>query len=255
MNAQKYRLDGRVALVTGSSQGIGLAIARGLAEAGATAVVNGRDAAKVEAAVKALRGAGLKADAAVFDVTREKTAEAGIADIEKRVGPIDVLVNNAGIQRRGPVESYEESTWRELMATNLDGVFFVSKLVAQRMIPRKRGAIINICSVMSELVRPTVAPYAASKGAVKMLTKGMATDWGKHGIRVNGIGPGYFKTEMNTPLVEDKVFSGWVEGRTPLGRWGDTDELAGAAVFLASDAASFVTGHGLMVDGGMTACL
>jgi len=256
MGIEKFRLDGRVALVTGSSQGIGLAIARGLAQVGATVVVNGRTQAKVDATVAQLRGEGLKAEAGAFDVTSAAAATEAIKAIESRVGPIRILVNNAGIQRRGTLDTYEEATWREIMTTNLDSIFFVSKPVAQSMIRNgKGGAIINICSVMSELARPTTAPYAATKGGLKMLTKGMATDWGKHGIRVNGIGPGYFKTELNDALVKDQTFSGWVQGRTPLGRWGDTDELAGAAVFLASDAASFVTGHVLYVDGGMTACV
>ena len=159
------------------------------------------------------------------------------------------------IQRRKPLEDFPEETWRELMTANLDSVFYVSKAVARHMIPRKKGSIINICSVMSELGRPTVVPYTAAKGGVKMLTKGMAVDWGKHGIRVNGIGPGYFKTELNAALVADAKFSSWIAGRAPLGRWGNVDELVGAAVFLASDAASFVTGHVLYVDGGMTGSL
>lgn len=254
MGIEKFRLDGRVALVTGSSQGIGKAIARGLAEAGATVIVNGRTAAKVEAAVAEIKAAGLKAEAGGFDVTSATAAADAVRQIEARVGPIRILVNNAGIQRRGTLDTYEEATWREIMTTNLDSIFFVSKPVAQSMIKGgKGGAIINICSVMSELARPTTAPYAATKGGLKMLTKGMATDWGKHGIRVNGIGPGYFKTELNEALIKDQTFSGWVQGRTPLGRWGDTDELAGAAVYLASDASSFVTGHVLYVDGGLTA--
>lgn len=256
MGLEKFKLTRRVAMVTGSSQGIGAAIARGLAEAGATVIINGRTAAKVDAAVKELTSSGLKAEPGVFDVTSASAAAEAVKNIEERVGPIRILVNNAGIQRRGTLDSYEEATWREIMTANLDSIFFVSKPVAQSMIRNgKGGSIINICSVMSELARPTTAPYAATKGGLKMLTKGMATDWGKHGIRVNGIGPGYFKTELNDALVKDQTFSGWVQGRTPLGRWGDTDELAGAAVFLASDAASFVTGHVLYVDGGMTACV
>ena len=171
------------------------------------------------------------------------------------VGPIDILVNNAGIQRRGPLEDYPEETWRELMSANLDSVFYVSQAVARGMIKRKRGRIINIGSVQCELARPNIAPYTASKGGVKMLTKGMATDWGKHGLRVNAIAPGYFRTELNKALVEDDKFSAWLTGRTPMGRWGEVDELIGAAIFLASDASSFVNGHVLFVDGGITACL
>jgi gluconate 5-dehydrogenase len=247
-----FRLDGRVALVTGSSQGIGLAIAHGLGTSGARVVVNGRNADKVQTAVETLKRDGVNAVASVFDVIDRQAVADGIAGIERDVGAIAILVNNAGMQKRGALESYADSDWDLLMRTNLDSVYNVSKAVAQGMIARKRGAIINICSVMSELGRPSIAPYTASKGAVKMFTKGMAAEWGKHGIRVNGIGPGYFKTELNNALVADRTFSSWVEGRTPLGRWGETAELAGAAVFLASDAASFVTGHILYVDGGMT---
>ena len=244
-----------MALITGSSAGIGEGLARGLASAGATVVINGRTAGKVAAVAKSIRDAGGKVAESVFDVTDAKAAAAGIADIEAKIGPIAVLVNNAGIQRRGPLEDFPEETWREVLSTNLDSVFYVSKAVARHMIPRKKGSIINICSVMSELGRSTVVPYTAAKGGVKMLTKGMAVDWGKHGIRVNGIGPGYFKTELNSALVADEKFSSWIAGRAPLGRWGDVEELVGAAVYLASDAASFVTGHVLYVDGGMTGSL
>ena len=168
-----------------------------------------------------------------FDVTDSAQVRAAVERIEAEYGPIDVLVNNAGIQRRGALEDYPEATWRELMSANLDSVFFVSQAVARRMIARKRGRIVNIGSVQCELARPNIAPYTASKGGVKMLTKGMATDWGKHGLRVNAIAPGYFRTELNKALVEDEAFSAWLTGRTPMGRWGDVDELVGAAVFLA----------------------
>jgi gluconate 5-dehydrogenase len=252
MRPSRFSLDGRVALVTGSSAGIGQAILKGLAEAGATAIVNGRDPAKLATAARLLRDAGHTAFEAAFDVTDPAATRRAVDRAVAQAGPIDILVNNAGIQRRTPLEDFPEETWREVLATNLDSVFYVSKAVVQHMIPRRRGSIINICSVMSELARPTVVPYTASKGGVKMLTKGMATDWGKYAIRVNGIGPGYFRTELNAALVADAKFSGWIESRTPLGRWGDLDELVGAAVFLASDASSFVTGHILYVDGGMT---
>ena len=248
-----FNLDGRVALVTGSSQGLGYAIARGLAGAGATLVINGRDAGKVASAADALRSEGHKVFEAPFDVTDPRAVDAGVDRIEREAGPIDILLNNAGIQKRMPLEDFPDDGWRDVMKTNLDSVFYVSRAVAQKMIPRRRGVIVNTCSVMSELGRPTIVPYTASKGAVKMMTKGMAAEWGKHGIRVNGIGPGYFATEMNTALVNDEKFSGWVSARTPLGRWGNPDELVGAAVYLSSDAASFVTGHVLYVDGGMTA--
>jgi gluconate 5-dehydrogenase len=250
-----FSLKDVVALVTGSSGGIGLALARGLAEAGARVVVNGRDGGKVAAAVAALKSDGLSADAASFDVTDPQAVRRGVAAIEEESGPIDVLVNNAGIQRRAPLEDFPPETWRELMGTNLDAVFYVGQAVAKHMILRGNGRIINIASVQSELARTNIAPYTASKGAVKMLTKGMATDWGKHGLRANALAPGYFRTELNKALVEDEKFSAWLSARTPLGRWGDVQELVGAAIFLASDASSFVNGHVLYVDGGITACL
>jgi len=250
-----FGLSGAVALVTGSSAGIGYALARGLAGAGARVAVNGRTQKAVEAAVENLRASGAEACAAPFDVTDRGEVGEAVKRIEAEFGPIDVLVNNAGIQRRGPLEDYPEETWRELMRVNLDSVFLVSQAVARPMIARKRGRIINIGSVQSELARQNIAPYTASKGGVKMLTKGMATDWGKHGLRVNAIAPGYFKTELNKALVEDEPFSAWLAGRTPMGRWGEVDELIGAAIFLASEASSFVNGHILYVDGGITACL
>jgi gluconate 5-dehydrogenase len=251
----KFRLDGRLALVTGSSGGIGEALARGLAGAGAHVVINGRTEKTVAAVAQSIRASGGTAHQSLFDVTRPVEVNAAIARIGAEIGPIDILINNAGIQRRAPLHEIADETWREVIATNLDSLFYVSKAVVPQMIPRGKGAIINICSVMSELGRPTVVPYTAAKGGVKMLTKGMAIDWGRHGIRVNGIGPGYFKTPLNAALVADEKFSSWIAGRAPLGRWGDVDELVGAAVYLASDAASFVTGHVLYVDGGMTGSL
>ncbi len=250
-----FGLEGRVALVTGSSAGIGAAIAAGLAGAGAEVVVNGRSPEKIAAVVARIAAAGGNAHGVAFDVTASAEVRAGVARIEEEIGPIDILFNNAGVQRRAPLEDFAEETWRELMRANLDSVFFVGQTVARAMIARKRGRIVNICSVQSELARPGIAPYAASKGAVKMLTKGMAVDWGRFGLRVNGLGPGYFRTELNQALVEDETFSAWLAGRTPLGRWGEVDELVGAAVFLASDASSFVNGHILYVDGGLTASI
>jgi gluconate 5-dehydrogenase len=253
--ARLFGLDGAVALVTGSSGGIGLALAKGLAGAGARVVVNGRTPAAVAKAAVELRAEGADVFESVFDVTDGEAAARAVAEIEQDFGPIQVLVNNAGIQRRGALEDYSQETWRELMRANLDSVFYVSQPVAKRMIARRRGSIINIGSVQSELARFNIAPYTASKGGVKMLTKGMATDWGRHGLRVNAIAPGYFRTELNKALVEDEKFSAWLSARTPMGRWGDVEELVGAAVFLASDASSFVNGHILYVDGGITACL
>lgn len=255
MAANLFGLDGQIALVTGSSMGIGYALARGLGRAGARLVLNGRDRGRLGDAATSLSGEGLSVHQAVFDVTRGDEVRDAIGRVESEVGPIDILINNAGIQRRMPLDEFPEETWHEIIRSNLDSVFLVSQAVARHMIPRGRGRIINICSVQSELGRPGIAPYTATKGAVKMLTKGMAIDWGKHGIRVNGIGPGYFKTPLNAALVADEKFSAWLTGRTPLGRWGEVDELVGAAVFLASPASSFVTGHVLYVDGGVTAQL
>jgi gluconate 5-dehydrogenase len=252
---QLFGLKGATALVTGSSGGIGQALAQGLAKAGARVVVNGRTPAKVEAVAATLRAEGADVFVCPFDVTDPEQAVDAVAKIEADFGPLSVLINNAGIQRRGALEDYPVDTWRELMRANLDSVFYVAQPVAKRMIARGRGSIVNIGSVQSELARLNIAPYTASKGGVKMLTKGMATDWGRHGLRVNAIAPGYFKTELNQALVEDEKFSAWLAARTPMGRWGDVEELVGAAVFLASDASSFVNGHILYVDGGITACL
>lgn len=253
--SQQFQLDGRIALITGSSGGIGFALARGLAQAGATVVLNARNEHKLSAAADQLRSEGFQVHSRSFDVTQAEAVQAAVHDIEKHIGPIDILVNNAGMTRRAPLEDFPAEDWHEIMRTNLDSVFLVGQAVARAMIPRKRGKIINICSVQSELGRPNTAPYSASKGAVKMLTKGMAIDWGPHGLNVNGLGPGYFKTELTDKLVKDEQFSEWLINRTPSRRWGNVEDLAGAAVFLASDASNFVNGHILYVDGGVTATL
>jgi gluconate 5-dehydrogenase len=250
-----FDLTGRTALITGSSKGIGFGLARGLAQAGARIVLNGRDLARLEQAATTLRSEGLSIETAPFDACGAEEVKRAIEDVESRVGPIDILINNAGMQHRAPLEDFPAEKWSELMRTNIDTAFFVGQAVARRMIPRGRGKIINIASVQSELARPGIAPYTATKGAIKQLTKGMCTDWAKHGLQVNAIAPGYFKTELNQALVENAEFSAWLEKRTPAGRWGDVEELVGAAVFLASDASSFVNGHILYVDGGITACL
>jgi gluconate 5-dehydrogenase len=252
---KQFDLSGRTALVTGSSSGIGRALATGLTGAGARVVLNGRDARKLETAAAMLREAGASVLTAPFDVTDGAAVAQAITRIEAEVGAIDILVNNAGMQRRAPLEQFEEAHWHELMKTNVDSVFLVGQAVARHMIGRRRGKIINICSVQSELGRPNIAPYTASKGAVKMLTKGMAIDWGPHGIQVNGLGPGYFKTELTQALVDNAEFTSWLVNRTPSRRWGDVEDLVGAAVFLASDASNFVNGHILYVDGGVTATL
>lgn len=250
-----FDLTGRLALVTGSSKGIGLAIAKGLAQAGASIVLNGRDHAALEAARSDLAATGADVYAVSFDVTDADAVAEAVERIETEIGPIEILFNNAGMQHRAPLQDFPLDAWERLKATNIDSVFFVGQAVARNMIARGHGKIINIASVQSELARPGIAPYTATKGAVKMLTKGMATDWARFGLQVNAIGPGYFVTELNAALVADPEFSGWLEKRTPAGRWGTVDELAGAAVFLASDASSFINGHILYVDGGITSSL
>ncbi len=249
-----FSLEGRTALVTGASRGIGFAIAEALAGAGARLILNGRTADALEAAAERLRGASASVEVAVFDVTDPAQAAAAVAGIEA-ASPIDILVNNAGIQRRAPLESFKDEDWRELMATNLDSVYYVSKAVAPHMIARGRGKIINIASVQSELARPGIAPYTASKGAVRNLTKGMCADWAGHGLQINAIAPGYFATPLNQALVEDAAFDQWLRRRTPAGRWGQLQDLHGIAVFLASGASDFVNGQTIYVDGGVTAVI
>ena len=255
MTQDLFDLSGKIALVTGSSQGLGHTIARGLGQAGATLILNGRNAERLNAAVAALIADGLKVTGALFDVADPTQVRESIPALEREVGPIHILVNNAGIQRRAPLESVDEAVWQEVLNTNLTAVFLVSKAVVQGMIARKAGKIINICSLMSEMARPTVGPYMAAKGGVKTLTKSMAVEWGKHNIQVNGLGPGYFVTPMNKPLVENPQFDAWIKGRTPTGRWGLPEELIGTAVFLASKASDFVTGQIIYVDGGILAAL
>ena len=218
-------------------------------------VLNGRDAPKLAQAMAVLRAEGLSVHTSSFDVTQALAVQAAIEDIESSIGPIEILVNNAGMQLRAPLENFAVEDWHRLMRTNVDSVFLVGQAVARKMIVRGHGKMINICSVQSEMGRPNIAPYMASKGAVKMLTKGMAIDWGPHGLQVNGLGPGYFKTDLTEKLVADEAFSAWLTGRTPSRRWGEVVELGGAAVFLASDASNFVNGHVLYVDGGVTATL
>jgi gluconate 5-dehydrogenase len=249
----KFSLAGRRALVTGSSRGIGFAIARALTEAGATIVLNGRNTEALGAAADDLAATGASVKAVAFDVTSAESVTDGIAWCERELGGIDILVNNAGIQHRSPLEDFPRDKFELMLATHVTATFAVSQAASKGMIARGNGRIINICSILSALGRPSVAPYSAAKAAVANLTRGMAADWAKHGINVNGIAPGYFKTELNAALMADDRFNAWVEQRTPMGRWGDVEELGGAAVFLASDAASFVDGHILYVDGAFTA--
>jgi gluconate 5-dehydrogenase len=255
LGSSLFDLTGMRALVTGSGQGIGLALAEGLAQHGAEIVLNGRSAEKVKTSAEALAAKGHKVHSAVFDVTDHAAVANGIAEIETTIGAIDILVNNAGMQFRMPLEDFPADKWDELLRTNISSVFFVGQAVARHMIPRRRGKIINIASVQSELARTNIAPYTATKGAVRNLTRGMCADWAKHGLQINSIAPGYFKTPLNQALVDNPEFSAWLTNRTPAGRWGDVGELVGAAVFLAGPASSFVNGHTLYVDGGITTCL
>lgn len=250
-----FDLTGRRALITGSSQGIGFALAKGLAAAGAEIVLNGRDTGKLSAAASELEAHGAKVHQCAFDATDHDAVRAAIDEFESSVGAIDILVNNAGMQHRTELENFPADAFERLLQTNIASVFHVGQAVARHMINRGAGKIINIASVQTALARPGIAPYTATKGAVANLTKGMATDWAKHGLQCNAIAPGYFDTPLNAALVADPEFSAWLEKRTPAGRWGQVDELVGAAVFLSSAASSFVNGHTLFVDGGITASL
>jgi gluconate 5-dehydrogenase len=246
-----FDLTGRRALITGSSQGIGFALAQGLAAAGAEVVLNGRDQGKLAAAAARIPGAAVLP----FDATDHAAVRAAVDGFEAAGNPIDILVNNAGMQHRAPLEDFPPDAFERLLQTNVASVFHVGQAVARHMITRGRGRIINIASVQTALARPSIAPYTATKGAVGNLTKGMATDWAKYGLNCNAIAPGYFDTPLNAALVADPAFSAWLEKRTPAGRWGKVDELQGACIFLASDAASFVNGQIIFVDGGITASL
>ena len=250
-----FDLTGKTALVTGSGQGIGLSIALGLASAGAKLILNGRSEARLAAAVSSLTAAGQTPDLLPFDVTDHHAVRHAVDGYEATRGPIHILVNNAGIQRRAPLEDFDPADFEALLQTNVASVFHVGQAVARHMIGRGAGRIINIASIQTALARQTIAPYTATKGAVANLTKGMATDWGPKGLRVNAIAPGYFDTPLNAALVADPEFTAWISRRTPAGRWGQLPELQGAAIFLASDAASYVNGQCLFVDGGMSACL
>jgi gluconate 5-dehydrogenase len=253
MAASPFDLSGRVALVTGGGSGLGFAIARGLALAGASVAINGRDRGKLDAAVAALGREGIVARAFAFDVTDEPAVAAGVAAIESALGSLDILVNNAAVNQRQMLAEFSLADWRALQAINVDGPFLVTRSVIPGMKSRRVGKIINICSLASDLGRPSITAYATSKGALKMMTRSLAVELAPHNVQVNGIAPGFFRTEMNAPLIADAEFSAWVERRTPAGRWGEPKEIAGAAVFLASAAADYVTGHILFVDGGFSA--
>ena len=250
-----FDLTGHRALITGSGQGIGLSLAQGLASAGARVILNGRSAERLADAAAMLRSEGAEIDLLPFDVTNHAAARTAVDSYESTHGPISILVNNAGIQRRAPLEDFDPADFEDLMQTNIASVFHVGQACARHMIARGTGRIINIASIQTALARPTIAPYTMTKGAVASLTKGMATDWGPKGLRVNALAPGYFDTPMNAALVADTAFSDWIARRTPAGRWGQLPELQGACIFLASSAASYVNGQVLFVDGGMSACL
>lgn len=250
-----FSVEDKIALVTGSTGALGSYFARGLAGYGATVILNGRKREKLDEKVRELSSLSDKVYGYPFDVTSSEEVNASIQKIEREIGPIDILVNNAGITIRAPLEEFKEEDWNRVIETNLTGPYLVARAVAPSMIHKRSGKIINIGSVQSEIGRLTIAPYTAAKGGLKNLTKGMAVDWGKYGIQVNGIGPGYFKTEMTRPLYEDSDFDAWLCNRTPSNRWGQPEELIGALIFLSSSASSYVNGHMLYVDGGLLASI
>jgi gluconate 5-dehydrogenase len=252
---QPFDLSGKVALVTGAHRGLGFAIAQGLARAGATVVINGRNEETLATAAQSLAAQGLTAGIAAFDVTGREAVHRAVAAIEREHGSLDILFNNAGIQRRHSFVDFPQEDWDALIATNLTAPFLVSQAALPGMIARRRGKIVHIASLMSELARPSVVPYTAAKGGVRQLTRGMAVELAPHNIQVNAIAPGYFATEMNRTLIDNAEFNTWVCKRTPAGRWGQPDELAGLAVFLASSASDYVSGQMIIIDGGMSVAL
>ncbi|MFC1593328.1 SDR family NAD(P)-dependent oxidoreductase [Candidatus Neomarinimicrobiota bacterium] len=250
-----FDISDKIALITGSGQGIGYTLAKGLASSGCTVILNDIIEDRLNKAVHQLKKEGFNAHGVVFDVRDEDQIITSIQNVVKTVGNIDILVNNAGIQIRGPLEDFKLTDWQSLIDINLTGAFLVSKSVVKGMIKNNAGKIINICSMQSELARPSIAPYTAAKGGLRNLTRGMATDWGKYNIQVNGIAPGYFKTAMTKKLYEDAEFDAWLRGRTPANRWGDPEELVGTLIYLSSKASGYVNGHLVYVDGGMLACV
>ncbi|TMM52011.1 gluconate 5-dehydrogenase [Maribacter algarum] len=257
MSTELFDLSGKIALVTGSTHGLGMAMAKGLGKAGATLIINGNSSQqKINDAVKHYEREGIKVFGCKFNVADESQVADAISKIQSEVGPIDILVNNAGIIKRTPLEEMEVADFKEVIDIDLVSPFIMSKHVVKTMMARKQGKIINICSMMSELGRNTVGAYAAAKGGLKMLTRNMATEWAKHNIQVNGIGPGYFATSQTAPIrVDGHPFNEFIVNRTPAAKWGDPDDLAGAAIFLSSKASDFVNGHVLYVDGGILATI
>jgi len=255
MSTTIFNLSGKTALVTGSSRGLGRAMAEGLARAGAAVIINGTNAARVDDCVAAMRGQGFAVQGAVFDITDEAAVTSAFSRFDAEHAEIDILVNNAGIQLRKPMVELATEEWRKVIETNLTSAFVVGREAAKRMIPRGHGKIINIGSVTSELARATIAPYTVAKGGIKMLTRAMAAEWAASGIQANAIGPGYMITDMNQALIDNPAFDGWVKSRTPSKRWGKPDELIGTAVYLASSASDYVNGQIIYVDGGMTVVL
>jgi gluconate 5-dehydrogenase len=250
-----FDLSEKIILITGSSRGLGFTFARGLAKAGAKVVLNSLHAETIHSALKQMKDEDLIAQGTPFDVTDSYQVETSIDKIEREIGPVDVLINNAGIHRRAPLMKMSMDEWKQVMEVNLNAVFFISQVVARNMISRNKGKIINITSLNAEAVRPTIANYCAAKGGLKMLTKSMATEWGPYNIQTNAIGPGYFKTDLTEKLVKDPDFDSWVKKEVPLGRWGEPEELVGAIIFLASEASSYINGHTLYIDGGWQASL
>ena len=250
-----FSLRGRRALITGSGQGIGLTLARGLGAAGAELVLNDLDPARLEHALATLRNEGLTVNSRCFNVAKAAEVESALVECERTLGHIDILVNNAGIHRRSPLETMSLESWQAVLDVNLTSAFLVTKAVVAGMIRRGRGKIINLCSLNCEVSRPTIANYAAAKGGLKMLTRAMAVEWGRHNIQANGLGPGYIRTDMTGTLTVDPEFDRLIRTRTPAGRWGETRELVGTAVFLASPASDFVSGQIIYVDGGLLASL
>jgi len=257
MTSQLFNLEGKVALVTGATHGLGMAMAKGLASAGATLVINGHSSQeKIDAALAEYKAEGIQAYGYLFNVTDEKAVEKAVSTIEKDVGPIDILVNNAGIIRRVPLLDMPLEEWELVIKTDLTGVFTMTRPVVRNMIKRGGGKVINICSMMSELGRNSVGAYAAAKGGLKMLTRNMATEWAKHNVQVNGIGPGYFATTQTAPIrVDGNPMNEFIISRTPAGKWGDPNDLQGTTIFLSSAASNFVTGQIVYVDGGILATI